>query len=157
MQKSTSTKAIQQCGSCTSPQSTSPMDRESGLCQEPLPPPSYVGVGCGWKLSGTGFALARLRSGQGLPPPKSVAEEVTGWSWECLKSQHLDTAAGLLLHDLRGDNQAEERGTGSSIKKSEFQVNSKHFLISSSPTSDCVSVPGVCQKILCLGCSVSHP
>lgn len=96
---------------------------ESGLCQKPLPPPSYVRLGRGWKLLGTGFALALLRSGQGSPPAESVAEEVTGWSREHPKSQHLDTAAGLLPHNLRGENQAE-RGTGNSIKKSGYQINS---------------------------------
>lgn len=85
----------------------SPTTWESGLWQKLLPPLSYIHLGCGWKLSGAGFTLALLRLGQGFPSAESVAEEVTGWSQEHLKSQHLDAAAGLPPYYLRGKNQAE--------------------------------------------------
>lgn len=87
----------------------SPVAWESGLWQEPHPAPSYVCLGCEWKLSGAGFAVALLRSGQGFSPAESAAEDVAGWSQDHLKS-HLDTAAELLPHNHRGGNQAEREG-----------------------------------------------
>lgn len=64
----------------------SPMAWKSGLWQEPVPPPSYICLGCGWKMLGAVFAPVLLRSGWDFPLAESVAEEVTGWSKEQFKS-----------------------------------------------------------------------